>query len=101
MLSESPDRRLKLCDLATRLRLSRGGLTRRLQGVLKKGLVKRVRNKDDGRSAYAEMTPKGWSLLKRAAPAHVASVRQHMIDRLTKDELARLASAFEKLGPHR
>ena len=101
MLSESPDRRLKLCDLATRLRLSRGGLTRRMQGVLKKGLVKRVRNKDDGRSAYAEMTPKGWSLLKRAAPAHVASVRQHMIDRLTKDELARLASAFEKLGPHR
>ena len=77
MLSESPERRLKLCDWATRLRLSRGGLTRRMQGVLKK------------------------SLLKRAAPAHVASVRQHMIDRLTKDELARLASAFKKLGPHR
>jgi len=87
--------------LAARLRLSRGGLTRRMQGVLKKGLVKRVRNKDDGRSAYAEMTPKGWSLLKRAAPAHVTSVRQRMIDRMTKDELARLASAFEKLGPHR
>lgn len=101
MLSESPERRMKLCDLAARLRLSRGGLTRRMQGVLKKGLVKRVRNEDDGRSAYAEMTTKGWSLLKRAAPAHVESVRSRMIDCLTKEELARLASAFEKLGPHR
>jgi len=101
MLSESPGRRVKLCDLAARLRLSRGGLTRRMQGVLKKGLVKRVRNADDGRSAYAEMTPKGWNLLKRAAPAHVGSVRQRMIDRLSREELARLASAFEKLGPHR
>lgn len=101
LLSESPDRRVKLCDLASRLRLSRGGVTRRMQGVLKKGLVKRVRNKDDGRSAYAEMTPKGWSLLRRAAPAHVASVRKRMIGRLSKDELTQLASAFEKLGPHR
>jgi hypothetical protein len=40
-------------------------------------------------------------LLKRAAPAHVESVRSRMIDCLTKEELARLASAFEKLGPHR
>jgi DNA-binding MarR family transcriptional regulator len=101
MLSEAPDRRVKLCDLASTLRLSRGGLTRRLQGVLKKGLVRRVRNESDGRSAYAELTPKGWSLLKRAAPTHVASVRERMIDRLSKEELSNLASAFEKLGPLR
>jgi len=101
MLSEAPDRRVKLCDLASTLRLSRGGLTRRLQGVLKKGLVRRVRSESDGRSAYAELTPKGWSLLKRAAPTHVASVRERMIDRLSKEELSNLASAFEKLGPLR
>lgn len=101
MLSESPGRRVRLCDLAATLRLSRGGLTRRMQGVLKKGLVRRVRNKDDGRSAYAEITEKGWKLLQRAAPAHVESVRQRLIDRLSKDEIASLASAFEKLGPRR
>jgi len=72
-----------------------------MQGVVDKGLIKRVRNKDDGRSAYAEITPKGWNLLKRAAPAHVESVRARMIDRLSKDELASLSSAFEKLGPLR
>lgn len=101
MLSESPDHRVRLCDLAATLRLSRGGLTRRMQGVLRKGLVRRVRSKDDGRSAYAEITEKGWKLLQRAAPAHVESVRRRMIDRLSKEEIASLASAFEKLGPHR
>lgn len=101
MLSEAPEQRVKLCDLAATLRLSRSGLTRRLQGVLKKGLVQRVRNEADGRSAYAAITPKGWRLLERAAPAHVASVRLRMIDRLSKKELACMASVFEKLGPLR
>jgi len=101
MVSESSGRRVKLCDLAASLRLSRGGLTRRMQGVVNRGLVKRVRNKADGRSAYAEITPKGWNLLKRAAPAHVESVRARMIDRLSEVELSSLASAFEKLGPLR
>ena len=101
MLSEAPRRRVRLCDLASTLRLSRSGLTRRMHGVLKAGLVRRVRNAADGRSAYAELTPKGWRLLTRAAPAHGASVRARVIDRLSKEELAKLASAFEKLGPHR
>lgn len=101
MLSESPDRRLKLCDLATTLRLSRSGLTRRMHGVMKKGLVRRVRDESDGRSAYAELTPKGRAFLQRVAPHHVDSVRRRFVDRLTKSELAAMAAAFEKIGPHR
>ena len=101
MLSESPDKRLKLCDLASTLRLSRGGLTRRMQGVTKKGFVKRVRDEADGRSAYAELTPKGWEFLRRVAPHHVASVRKRFVDRLSATELAAIATAFEKLGPLR
>jgi len=97
MLSEASGHRVRLCDLATTLRLSRSGLTRRLEGVLTKGFVHRVRDDDDGRSAYAELTAKGWRMLKRAAPVHVASVRERVIDRLSKEELATLASAFEKL----
>lgn len=101
MLSESPNRRLKLCDLASTLRLSRGGLTRRMQGVTKSGLVKRIRDDADGRSAYAQLTPKGWAFLRRVAPHHVESVRARFIDRLSRPELAAVATAFEKLGPHR
>ena len=44
MLSEAPDHKLRMCDLADSLRLTRSGLTRRMEGVLKKKLVTRVRS---------------------------------------------------------
>ncbi|MFM8593810.1 MAG: MarR family winged helix-turn-helix transcriptional regulator, partial [Chloroflexota bacterium] len=68
MISEAPDRRLRLCDLADALRLSRGGLTRRMDGVLRNGLVERVQDQADRRVAFAELTTKGWNLLKKVAP---------------------------------
>ena len=38
MISEAPDRRLRMCDLADQLRLSRSGLTRRMDGVQLSGV---------------------------------------------------------------
>jgi len=98
VLSESPDRRMKMCDLADVLRLSRGGLTRRMAGVLGAGLVERVPDEDDGRSAWARLTPVGFALLRRAAPVHVRSVRARMIDLLTPTEIRALGSVFAKVG---
>ncbi|MFM9136773.1 MAG: MarR family winged helix-turn-helix transcriptional regulator, partial [Actinomycetota bacterium] len=53
MLSDATDRRMKMCDLADTLRLSRSGLTRRMEGVLRKKLVARVQSEGDKRVAYA------------------------------------------------
>jgi len=74
MLSEAPDNKLRMCDLAESLRLTRSGLTRRMEGVLKRKLVTRVQSADDGRVAYVQMTAKGMELLKKAAPHHLESV---------------------------
>src|SRR4051812_32606524 len=49
VLSESPDRRLRMCDLARRLHLTPGGLTRRLDGLVRKGFVAREPSTDDRR----------------------------------------------------
>jgi DNA-binding MarR family transcriptional regulator len=98
MLSEAPDQRLRMCDLADSLRLTRSGLTRRMEGVLKKKLVARVQSDEDGRVAYASLTPKGFDLLKTAAPAHLESVRRLMIDLLTPTEVKSFASAFGKIS---
>ena len=98
VLSESPERRMKMCDLADVLRLSRGGLTRRMAGVLGAGLVERVPDEEDGRAAWARMTPEGFSLLRRAAPVHVRSVRARMIDLLTPAEIRAIGSAFAKMA---
>jgi DNA-binding MarR family transcriptional regulator len=98
MLSEAPDQRLRMCDLADSLRLTRSGLTRRMEGVLKKKLVARVQSEDDGRVAFAHLTPKGFDLLKTAAPQHLDSVRRLMIDLLSPAEIKAVASAFKKIS---
>ena len=98
MISEAPDRRLRLCDLADALRLSRGGLTRRMDGVLRNGLVERVQDQADRRVAFAELTTKGWNLLKKVAPIHLQSVRTLMIDHLSRAEIKAIGNAFGKIS---
>lgn len=98
MISEAPDRRLRLCDLADALRLSRGGLTRRMDGVLRNGLVARVQDQSDKRVAFAELTTKGWNLLKKVAPIHLQSVRDLMIDHLSRAEIKAIGNAFGKIS---
>ena len=100
MLSNAPDQRLRMCELAEELRLSRGGLTRRMDGVLKKKLVVRNQDPTDKRVAYIEMSAKGRALLDRAAPVHVQSVRRLMIDLLSANEIRAIGTAFSKISTH-
>jgi DNA-binding MarR family transcriptional regulator len=96
-LSEAADHRLRMCDLAARLRLSPSGLTRRLDGLVKSGVVGRQPSEDDRRVMLAVLTDQGFELLKRAAPHHVASVRRHLIDVLSPTEVRAIGSAFAKV----
>ena len=98
MLSEAPDQKLKMCDLAERLRLSRSGLTRRIDGVLKAKYVSQVRDNQDGRVVFAHLTKKGFDLIKKVAPHHLKSVRSRMIDLLSPAEIRAFGSGFEKIA---
>ena len=98
MLSEAPDQKLKMCDLAERLRLSRSGLTRRMDGVLKAKYVAQVRDNQDGRVVFAHLTKKGFDFIKKVAPHHLKSVRRRMIDLLSVAELKAFGSGFEKIS---
>ena len=98
MLSEAPDQKLKMCELAERLRLSRSGLTRRIDGVLKAKYVAQVRDNKDGRVVFAHLTKKGFDFIKKVAPHHLESVRRRMIDLLSVAELKAFGSGFEKIS---
>ncbi|MSO15501.1 MAG: MarR family transcriptional regulator [Ilumatobacteraceae bacterium] len=97
MLSEAPEKQLRMSDLADALRLTRGGLTRRMEGVVKKKLVSRVQSSEDGRVAFAQMTAKGVATLNAVAPEHVETVRRLMIDLLTPAEVKAVGTAFSKI----
>ena len=96
-LSEQQDRRLRMCDLAGQLRLSPSGLTRRLDRLVKAGLVGRQPSDEDRRVMLAVLTDAGYDCLVEAAPAHVEGVRRHFLDLLTRDEITALSSAFAKV----
>jgi len=96
-LSERPERRQRMCDLAAELRLSPSGLTRRLDGLVRGGLVSREPSVADRRVMLAVLTHDGYDLLVQAAPHHVEGVRRNFIDRMTRDEVVALASAFAKV----
>lgn len=90
MLSEAPDRTLRMTALAaqTNATLSRlSHVVRRLEG---RGLVERFPCPDDARATNARLTADGWHAVVHAAPGHVANVRRHVIDALTPEQLSQL-----------
>lgn len=97
-LSEAPDEALRMCDLARRLQLSPSGLTRRLDGMVAAGWVRRRSSDVDRRVMLAELTADGMRALRDAAPGHVASVRQRIIGRLDRDQIRAMASIFTAIG---
>lgn len=97
-LSESTGERLRMCDLAAGLHLSPSGLTRRLDGLVRRGFVERVPSEDDRRVMLAVLTTKGRRFLERAAPEHVDSVRRHFIAHLSRAQLRELAAALAPIA---
>jgi DNA-binding MarR family transcriptional regulator len=63
------------------------------------GLVRREPDPADGRAAFAVLTRSGLQALRRAQVVHHATVRELYLDRLTSEELKRVARLFEKALP--
>ena len=97
MLSEN-DGAMRMADLAATVTLSRSGLTRRVDHLVKAGLVERRRCPSDGRGILAVITDEGRAQLERATPTHVAGVRRHFAERFNRKELEALAKAHERIA---
>ena len=97
-LRMSPERRLRMTELSERVRLSRSGLTRLVDRLARAGLVKRGRCAGDRRGTFAILTPAGTMRLRRAAPVHLAGIREHFGKRLSEAQLSAVAEALEPLG---
>lgn len=88
---------LRMSSLAERMVLSRSGLTRRVDGLMRDGLVERRACPSDRRGTMAVITAAGRARLRRAAPTHVRGVRQHFIDRLDRAGLRQLTALLEQV----
>ena len=93
-LSESPDRTLRMSELANGIGHSRSRLTHTIARMEGAGLVERRACRSDLRGVECTLTDAGFQRLVDAAPLHVASVRAHLVDVLTADQLAALGDAM-------
>jgi DNA-binding MarR family transcriptional regulator len=89
-LSERPERTSTLHEQAAKMAWSRSRLSRHATRMEERGLLRRAPDPADGRGCLLVLTEHGLDTLESAAPAHVASVRRHFIDRLTPEDLADL-----------
>ena len=97
-LSDAPDRRMRMAELAEIAMLSRSRLSHRMKVMEEAGWVRREACPDDKRGFFAVMTNKGWKAIVAAAPDHVASVRSRFVDKLSKADQIVLAEIFERVG---
>ena len=87
-LSEHPDQRIRMSELAERTLSSRSRLSHQIDRMVDAGLVTREACSDDRRGSFAVLTDKGWKTIVAAAPDHVMAVREHLVDLLGPERFA-------------
>jgi DNA-binding MarR family transcriptional regulator len=97
-LVEAPSRRLRMTELAERVLLSRSGLTRLVDRLVKAGLVERQPCPDDARGMYTVLTATGFARLRDAAPLHLHGVHEHMTSLIEPDELPVLGAVLRRIA---
>ena len=98
VLADSDNGRARMGELADELLLSRSGLTRLVDRLVRQGWVERTPCEDDARGLYAEITRSGRAKLKQARPAHLDGVRELFFSQLSDSDLNALARAWGRLG---
>ena len=96
-LSEAPDHRLRMTDLADATSQSRSRLSHQISRMEKRGLVRRDDCEGDKRGTFAVLTKAGFQAIERVAPHHVENVRRHFIDRLSAQQQEEIRSSFQPI----
>ncbi|MEV5824852.1 MarR family transcriptional regulator [Spirillospora sp. NPDC052242] len=97
MLSESPGRARTMSELAEIVHSSPSRLSHAVNRLEAAGWVRRTKHPTDRRTTIAELTDAGFDVLAEAAPGHVAEVRRHLFDPLTRDEMLRFRESLRAL----
>ena len=99
-LSETPGRMMRMSELADRCLSSRSRLSHAVSRLEERGWVAREVCAEDGRGQLAVLTDDGFAALEAAAPVHVESVRTHLFDQLTPQQVENLRDLGETLLRH-
>ena len=97
MLSEAPERTLRMTGLAQRTNATLPRLSHVVRRLEDRDLVRRFPCPEDGRATNAQLTALGSAAIVAAALGDVANVRRHVIDALTPEQVGQLDGIMTKL----
>ena len=99
LLSDAPGGRMRISELSRATILSVSGVSRLVDRLAAAGLVTKEACEDDARGAFAALTASGRGRVRAARASHLAEVRRRFLEHLSDDEMAALASVWERMVP--
>jgi DNA-binding MarR family transcriptional regulator len=96
-VAEAPEQRMKMGDLAEALVITRGGLTKLVDRLIKAGLMERTFCETDRRVSYATLLPAGSDLLEEMRPVVVAELKTSFAANLTAAQAKDLREALDRV----
>jgi DNA-binding MarR family transcriptional regulator len=96
-LADAPEERLKMGDLAEALVITRGGLTKLVDRLIKAGLLERTFCETDRRVSYATLLPAGREMLEEMRPVVVTELRASFSSRLTVEQADAMRESLERV----
>jgi len=97
VVAEAPDERMKMGELAEALVITRGGLTKLVDRLVKAGLLERTFCETDRRVSYATLLPAGRDLLDEMRPVVVAELKLTFAAKLSAAEADVLRDTLERI----
>ena len=102
-LSERPERRIRMAELAEQANQSRSRLSHTVTRLERQHLVVRDTCSDDRRGVFAVLTDEGFARLQEASHTHATGVREHFVDLVSDEDLETIGRGMgmvaAKLGP--
>lgn len=96
-LSWSPERRMRMTELAESVLLSPSGISRLVDRLERDGWVARQQSPKDRRGNYTVLTEEGLCRWREAHETHIAGVRRYFLNHFTETELLSLARFWKRL----
>jgi DNA-binding MarR family transcriptional regulator len=97
-LSRQEDRALRIRDLSKHLLLTQPSVSRMVDRLVTKGLVRKESAPGDGRGTFVCLTEEGYSLYRRVAVTHAKSIESHLGSALGQKDLVTLRTLTEQIS---
>jgi DNA-binding MarR family transcriptional regulator len=96
-LTKQDGRRLRIRDLSRHLLLTQPSVSRMVDRLVAKGLVRKESDPGDGRGTFVVLTESGYSLYRRVAVVHARSIERHLGSALGAEDLLALKALTERI----